>query len=109
MLILGEETNIDQNVLACCFMSAYAEIIRGQEFPLTCCSGNAKSWPEAVIEHLVERQGQHRGAQVHTMHLSDWEGWSQDAPLPRPHLRVGSGNEGTLVDVSAYWKSSKGK
>ena len=30
-------------------------------------SGNAKSWPEAVIEHLMGRQGQPRGAQVHAM------------------------------------------
>ena len=37
------------------------------------CSGNAKSWPEMVIEHLVEKQGQPSGAQVHTMHLSDWK------------------------------------
>ena len=45
-----------------------------------------------VMEHLVGRQGQPRGAQVHVMYLSDWKGWSQDAPLPRPHLRVGSGS-----------------
>jgi len=63
-------------------MSAYAEIIRGQEFPLTCCSGNAKSWPEAVIEHLVGRQGQPRGAQVHAMYLSDWRGGARMHPFP---------------------------
>ena len=40
------------------------------------CSGNDESQPEAVIEHLVRRQGQRRGAQVHAMLLSDWEGWS---------------------------------
>jgi len=38
------------------------------------CSGNARSWPEAVIEHLGERQGQPRGAEVHAMYLSDWKG-----------------------------------
>jgi len=58
------------------------------------CSGNAKSQPETVIEHLVGRQGQLRRAQVYAMQLSDWKGWSQDLPLPRPHLRVGSGGEG---------------
>jgi len=26
---------------------------------------------------------------------SDWKGWSQDAPLPRPQLRVGSTGGGT--------------
>ena len=31
------------------------------------CSGNAKSWLEPVIEHLVGGQGQPRGAQVHAV------------------------------------------
>ena len=35
------------------------------------CIRNAKLWPEPVIEHLVGRQDQPRGAQVHAMHLSD--------------------------------------
>jgi len=35
------------------------------------CSGNAKARLEAVIKHLVGRQGQCRGAQVHVMYLSD--------------------------------------
>jgi len=58
------------------------------------CSGNAESQPEAVIEHLVGRQP--RGAQVHAVVLSDRKGWSQDPPLPRPHLRAGSGAEHIL-------------
>jgi len=49
------------------------------------CNGNAKSWLEPVIEHLVGRQGQPRGAQVHAVHLSDRKGWSQDPPLSRLH------------------------
>src|SRR5699024_7847101 len=73
------------------------------------CSRNAKSCLETVIEHLVGRQGQPRGAQVYAMHLSDWEGCSQDPPLPRPHLRVGSGNESILPEIPAYLRSSKGK
>jgi len=32
------------------------------------CSKNAQSRPEAVMEHLVGRQGQPRGAQVHAMY-----------------------------------------
>uniref|UniRef100_A0A8V0Y9V1 Myotrophin n=1 Tax=Gallus gallus TaxID=9031 RepID=A0A8V0Y9V1_CHICK len=36
------------------------------------------------------------------MCLSDRKGWSQDPPLPRPHLRVGSGGKGILLEVSAY-------
>jgi len=35
------------------------------------CSQNAKSWLEAVIAHLVGRQGQPRGAQVYAVHLID--------------------------------------
>ena len=54
-----------------------------------------------MIEHLVGRQGQPRGAQVHAMYLSDQKGWSQDPLLPRPHLRVGSGGEDILLDILA--------
>ena len=58
---------------------------------------NAKSWPEAVIEHLVGRQGQPRGAQVCVMQCT-WvtgRGGPGSSP-PRPHFRVGSGGEGIL-------------
>ena len=41
---------------------------------ITGCSRNAESWLELVIEHLQGRQGQPRGAQVHTVHLSDQKG-----------------------------------
>ena len=74
-----------------------------------CCSRNAKSWLEAVIEHLVRRQGQPRGAQVHAMFLSDQKSWSQDPPLPRPRLRVGSGGKGILLKIPAYLRPFKGK
>jgi len=37
---------------------------------------------ETVIEHLVGRQGQPRGAQVHAMHLSDWKGGARIPPFP---------------------------
>jgi len=43
------------------------------------------------------------------MHLSDWKAWSQDPPLPRAHLRVGSAGKGILLEILAYVKSSKGK
>ena len=62
-----------------------------------------------LIEHLVGRQGQPRGAQVYAMQLSDWQGWSQDPPLPSLHLRVGSGGEGVLLEIPAYLRPSKGK
>jgi len=64
---------------------------------------------EAVIEHLVGRQGQARGAQLYAMYLSDLKGWSQDPPLPRPHLRVGSGGRSILLEIPAYLRPSKGK
>ena len=61
----------------------------------TRCNGNAKSRSEPVIEQLVGRQGQPRGAQVPAMWLSeDRKGQSQDTPIPRPHLSVGRGGEG---------------
>ena len=72
------------------------------------CSRNTKSWPEAVIEHLMGRQGQPRGAQLYAVHLSDQKSWSQDPPLPRPRLRVGSGGEGIALEIPAYLGSSKG-
>ena len=72
-------------------------------------SGSAKSQPVAVMEHLVGRRGQPRRAQVHAMYLSDQKGCSQDPPLPRPHLRVGSGSKGILLGISAYLRSSEGK
>jgi len=72
-------------------------------------SRNAKSWLEAVIEHLVGRQGQPRGAQLHAMQLSDQKGWSQNPPLPRPLLRVGSGGEGILLEIPVYLRPSGGK
>ena len=36
-------------------------------------------------------------------------GWSQDPPLPKPHLRVGSGQEGILLEIPAYLRPSEGK
>ena len=66
-----------------------------------------------VIEHLVGRQSQPRGTQVHAnalhcMHLSDQKGWSQDPPLPRSHVWVGRGGMG-LLEIPAYQRPSKGK
>jgi len=48
-----------------------------------------------VIEHLVRRQGQPRGSQVH--------------PLSRPHLRVGSRGEGILLVIPVYLRPSEGE
>ena len=46
---------------------------------------------------------------MYAMYLSDQKGWSQDPPLPRPHLRVGSGGESTLLGIPVYLRPSKGK
>jgi len=51
-----------------------------------------------VIEHLVGRWGQLRGAQVQAVPLSDWK----DPALPRHHFRVGSGGKGILLVIPAY-------
>ena len=72
-------------------------------------SGNAKTQLEPVIEHLVGRQGQLKGPQVHAMYRSDWKGWSQDSLPPRPHLRVGSGSEDILLEIPAYLSLSEGE
>ena len=65
-----------------------------------------------ILSHglnLVGRQGQPRGAQAHTRHLSDWKGWRQDPPFPRPHLRVGSRGKSILLEIPMYLRPSKGK
>jgi len=36
-------------------------------------------------------------------------GWSQDPALPSPHLRVGSGGVGILLEIPVYMRLSKGK
>jgi len=73
------------------------------------CNRNADSQLESVVEHLMGRQGQPGGAQVHAMQLSDRKGWSQDPPLPRPHLRTGSGSRGILLEIPAYLSPSAGR
>jgi len=90
------------------FLQALPTLTLRLERLLQRCSRNAKSQLEPVIEHLVGRQGQPRGVQVHATHLSDQKGWSQDPPLPRPHLRVGSGGKDLLLQIPAHLKSSKG-
>jgi len=43
------------------------------------------------------------------MQLSDQKDWSQDPPLPSPHLRVGSGGKDIFLEFSTYLSLSKGK
>jgi len=69
---------------------------------LTLFSRNAKSQPDPVFEHLVGRQSQDKGAQLHAMRLSDWKGWSQGPPLTSTYLRVGSEGEGILLEIPVY-------
>jgi len=66
-------------------------------------------WLETVIEHLLGRQDQPSRAQTHTEDFSDWKGWSQDPPLPRPHLSIGMGGEGVLLELVVFLRPSKGK
>ena len=46
---------------------------------------------------------------MQAMHLSHQKGWSQDPPLPRPHLRVGSGGKDILLEIPTYLRPSKAK
>jgi len=57
--------------------------------------GNATSQPEASQGGKAGPAG----AQVHAVYLSDQKGWRQDAPLPRPHLRVDSGGKAILLEI----------
>lgn len=63
------------------------------------------SWLELVIEHLVGRQDQPRGAQVHAVHLSDQKGWIPAVLLLRPHVKVGSGGKGVSFGDPAYLRT----
>ena len=47
--------------------------------------------------------------QCNAMQLSDWKGCSQAPLLPRPHLRVGSGGKGILLEIPTYLRPSEGK
>ena len=49
------------------------------------------------------KAGPTQGAQVHAMDLT------QDPPLPRPHLRAGSGDKDVLMEIPVYLRPSKGK
>ena len=46
---------------------------------------------------------------MYGMHLNDRKEWSQDPPLPRPHLRVGSGGKDICPEIPAYLRPSEGK
>jgi len=50
-----------------------------------------------------------REAQMHIMHLSDQKGWSQDSPLSRSHLNVGSGGEVIYLEIPACLRPFEGK
>ena len=54
--------------LSCCLMLQLAAL------PVARHRRNAKSQLESVIEHLVGRQDQPRGAQLHAIHLSGQKG-----------------------------------
>lgn len=47
---------------------------------------------------------------MHAIHLSDWEGRSQDAPLPRAPLRVGGGGGGCfMLEIPVYLRPFEGE
>ena len=55
------------------------------------------------------KPGELRCMQCNVMHLSEWKGWSQDPPLPRPHLRVDSGGKGISLEIPVYLRLCNGK
>jgi len=57
----------------------------------------------------VGKQDQPRGTQVHAMNLSNQKECILAPPLPRPHLRVGSGGESVLLEIFPYLRPSEGK
>ena len=47
---------------------------------------------------------------MHAVHLSGQKGWSQDPPLPRPHLRIGRGRQRyLLLEIPDYLRPSDGE
>ena len=46
---------------------------------------------------------------MRALQLSEQKGWILTPPLPRPHLRVGSGGKGVLLVIPVYLRSSEGK
>jgi len=46
---------------------------------------------------------------VRALQLSEQKGWILTPPLPRPHLRVGSGGKSILLEISAYLRCSGSK
>jgi len=56
--------------------------VNPQKSYIYACSGNAKSQLETVIEHLIGRQSQLRGSEVHVRHVSDQKGGAQIHPFP---------------------------
>ena len=104
MSLYGSTRFSAQSVNLNCFINAmkFLTLLQKQH------SRNAKSQLEPVIEHLIGRQGQPRRAQNYAVHLSDQKGQSQDPPLPRPHLRVGSGCKGILLEICRSQRSLEG-
>ena len=46
---------------------------------------------------------------MHAVPLCEQKGWSQDTPLPRPHLRAGKGGKGISLEIPVYLRPSEGK
>jgi len=71
------------------------------------CSGNAKSWLEAVIEHLVGRQVQPRASQVCAMQPDGMELGS--APTQTSFKDWQGEAKSILLEISAYQRPSEGE
>lgn len=72
------------------------------------CSLTSRCQKQPVIEYLVRRQGQTRGAQVYAVHLIDQKGWRQDlSQTSFKHWQ--GGGEGLLLEIPVYLKAFPGK
>jgi len=66
------------------------------------CSGNAN---DQVMTWIIDWVP---GRKAGPTRLTG-RGWSQDPPLPRPHLRIGSGGESFSLEIPVYVRSFEGK
>jgi len=69
------------------------------------------SWLEPVIEHLVGRQDQPRGAQVHVMQCNArvMEGVEPGSTLSQTSFKDWQWRGGVLLEISVYLRPSEGK
>ena len=102
MAVEGEPSCQYSIMFCCCAM----DLSRGAVWQNDICSRNVESWPGAVIENSGKAGPTQKSSG--TCNSSEWL-LSQDPPLLRLHLRVGSGGRGISLDIPLYLRLCKGK